>query len=404
MASALREILNPDVSDGAPLPGVDELPRSILYSIAADIGGVGLATTAQEGLRAAADGGILGRAIAYSNRQSEVAPSLIKSLAWHPVRLLANIERQTYYGAKKQYLDWIAARQLRRGRHDCFHGWSGESLRTLIEARSRRVPSMIEIPTWHRNKFRRKAFYTMSERDRPDTWRNRVRVTRQQMLTEYEMADLVLVQSEMAAESFLEMGREAERIFYVGRGVDPARFRPAQYPDRFRLVFVGALKKRKGVHHLLEAWSRLGLKDAELVLVGAVHEEVRPALDQYADATVILPGHVADVREYLEHASAFVFVSECEGSAKATYEAAACALPAITTRESGDVVVDGETGVVIPANDADALAGAIESFHHNRDKLPVMGAAARARVDRELTWEHHRRRLLHAYAELKRRG
>jgi glycosyltransferase involved in cell wall biosynthesis len=99
-----------------------------------------------------------------------------------------------------------------------------------------------------------------------------------------------------------------------------------------------------------------------------------------------------------------VFISECEGSAKATYEAAACALPAISTRESGDVVIDGETGVVIPANDPDALVDAIAEFYENRDKLPAMGAAARARVERELTWDHHRRRLLHAYAELKRRS
>lgn len=404
MAAALAEILNPDVSDGAPMPAAAELPASVLYSIAADIGGVGLAKTAEQGLLAPARAGVLGRAVAYANRQREIDPWKVKSLALHPVRLLANLDRETYYGAKKQYLDWVTARVLRRGGFDCFHGWSGDSLRTLVAARQRRLPSMIEIPTWHRNKFRRKGFYTLSERGRPDSWRERVRVTRQQMLSEYELADLVLVQSEMAAESFLAMGRGPGRIFYVGRGVDPDHFRPSRYPDRFRLVFVGSLKKRKGVHHLLEAWAKLALPDAELVLVGAVHREMRPYLDLHMTGSVTLPGHLGDVREYLERASAFVFVSECEGSAKATYEAAACALPAITTRESGDVVVDGETGVVIPANDPAALADAVRDFYDNRDKLPAMGAAARIRVERELTWEHHRRRLLHAYAELKRRG
>lgn len=404
MATATAHILNPDVSDGAALPCADQLPQSVLYAIAADIGGVGLAKTAGEGLLAAARAGILSRAVAYGNRQREIDPWKIQSLAMHPVRLLANIDRSTYYGAKKQYLDWVAARALRRGDHDCFHGWSGDSLRTLVAARASGVPSMVEIPTWHRNKFKRKSFYTQSERGRPDTWRERTKVTRQQMLSEYELADLVLVQSQMAAESFLEMGRDPERIFYVGRGVDPAHFRPARYPDIFRLVFVGSLKKRKGVHHLLEAWSKLALTDAELVLVGSVHDEMRPYLDRFKTDSVKLVGHVADVREQLGVASAFVFASECEGSAKATYEAAACALPAITTRESGDVVVDGETGVVIPANDPAALADAVRDFYDHRDRLPAMGAAARARVERELTWEHHRRRLLHAYAELKRRG
>jgi len=404
MPTALGEILNPAVTDGAPLPSADELPESVLYSIAADIGGVGLAKTAAEGSLAAFRAGVLGKVVAYSNHQREIDRRKIKSLALHPARLLSNMKRETYYAAKKQYLDWIAARELKRGDYDCFHGWSSDSLRTLIAARSRGVPSMIEIPTWHRNKFNKKPFYTQKERDRPDTWRERIKVSRQQMLTEYDMADLVLVQSEMSAETFIEMGRDPSRIFYVGRGVDPDHFRPARYPDRFTLVFVGSLKKRKGVHHLLRAWSKLGLKDAELVLVGNVHDEVRDALTKYQNDTVRLTGQVSDVREQLENASAFVFVSELEGSAKATYEAAACALPAITTRESGDVVVDGETGVVIPANDPDALADAIRDFYDNRDKLPAMGAAARARVESELTWEHHRRRLLHAYAELKRRG
>ncbi len=404
MPSALELIHNPDVRDGVPLPSAGELPRSVLYAIAADLGGVGLATTAAQGALAPYRAGILGKAVAYANRQREIDRHLVRSLALSPVRLLSNLDRETYYGAKKQYLAKVAARELKRGDHDAFHGWSGDSLDTLIAARTRRVRSMIEIPTWHRNKFRTKPFYTKTERERRRSWRGDLRVDRQQMLTEYDLADLVLVQSEMAAESFLHAGRDPHRIFYVGRGVDVDRFQPARYPDTFRLVFVGSLKKRKGVHHLLKAWHGLALKDAELILVGTAHAEMRDALTRYQTESVRLVGQVDDVRPHLESASAFVFVSECEGSAKATYEAAASALPAITTRESGDVVVDGETGVVIPANDPDALAAAIDDFYRNRDQLPAMGAAARARAERQLTWEHHRRRLLHAYAELRRRG
>ena len=53
MARALDEILNPDVRDGAPLPSRAELPDSVLYAIAANMGGVGLATTAEQGVLAA---------------------------------------------------------------------------------------------------------------------------------------------------------------------------------------------------------------------------------------------------------------------------------------------------------------------------------------------------------------
>ncbi len=391
---------NPDVTDGAPLPAPASLPRNLLYSIAADIGGVGLPTTAAEGTLAAYRAGFLGKAIGYRNGQREIPGSRIKSLSLHPVRLLANIDRETYYGARKQYLDWITSRELRRRptSYDCFHGWSSDSLRTLITARQLNVPSLIEIPTWHRNKFRRKPFYTKTERSEGDSWKSRLHISRQQMITEYRLADLLLVQSTMAAESFLADGVDPSRIFIVARGVDPEKFRPATPPPIFRLVFVGALIKRKGIHHLLKAWHALKLKDAELVLVGTVHKEIEPYLKEYKTDSVRLPGFVPNVREKLENASAFVFTSECEGSAKATYEAAACALPQITTRESGDVVVDGLNGILIPANDPDSLAEAIRHFHAHPEILPPMARAARTRILERFTWEHHRRRLLHAYA------
>ena len=63
------------------------LPRHLLYSIFARIGGSGLDTDAFETLRASYRGGFLGKAIAYDNRQKEIPASLIHSLRWHPVRL-----------------------------------------------------------------------------------------------------------------------------------------------------------------------------------------------------------------------------------------------------------------------------------------------------------------------------
>src|SRR5256712_12541338 len=88
------------------------LPKSLLYSIFARIGGSGLDTDAFETLRASYRGGFLGKAIAYDNRQQEIPRSFIHSLRWHPVRLISFLDRPYYYGAKKKYLDWIASRHL----------------------------------------------------------------------------------------------------------------------------------------------------------------------------------------------------------------------------------------------------------------------------------------------------
>ena len=88
------------------------LPKHLLYSIFARIGGSGLDTDAFETLRASYRGGFLGKAVAYDNRQKEIPARFIDSLRWHPVRLLSAMDRPYYYGAKKKYLDWIASRHL----------------------------------------------------------------------------------------------------------------------------------------------------------------------------------------------------------------------------------------------------------------------------------------------------
>ncbi|MBA2435317.1 MAG: hypothetical protein H0V54_09620, partial [Chthoniobacterales bacterium] len=115
-----------------------------MYSIFARIGGSGLDTDAFETLRASYRGGFLGKAVAYDNRQTEIPASKIHSLRWHPVRLLSSLESPYYYGAKKKYLDWIAARQLATGRYDMFHSWSGDCLLSLREAQKRGIPSILE--------------------------------------------------------------------------------------------------------------------------------------------------------------------------------------------------------------------------------------------------------------------
>src|SRR5260370_18243060 len=131
-------------------PRAASLPKSLLYSIFARIGGWGLDTDAFETLRASYRGGFLGKAIAYDNRQNEIPASKIRSLRWHPVRLLSSLDRPYYYGAKKKYLDWIASRELGTGQYDLFHSWSGDCLESLRVAQRKGVASIVEIPTSHR--------------------------------------------------------------------------------------------------------------------------------------------------------------------------------------------------------------------------------------------------------------
>jgi glycosyltransferase involved in cell wall biosynthesis len=200
----------------------------------------------------------------------------------------------------------------------------------------------------------------------------------------------------MAADTFRVLGFANEKLYSMPQGVDINRFQPGTSPPLFRAVFVGALIKRKGVHTLVEAWKRLKLMDAELWLAGQPHDEIRSSLTDLPENLKIL-GFRKDVENVYRAGSVHVFPSSLEGSAKTTYEAAACGLAQITTREAGDVVVDGLNGVVIPPNDVDALARAIQLLYDRPDLVRRYGAAGRERVVKNFTWDHFRERVVGAY-------
>jgi glycosyltransferase involved in cell wall biosynthesis len=376
-----------------------KLPHSVLYAVNARVGGKGFDTVALETLRGINP--ILGRAVCYGLRTSEFDRAKVKSLQFHPVRLLSNLDSKYYYAAKKRAVDRVAARLLAKGRYDLFHGWSGEARHCLRLARAAGIPTVLEIPTWHRQKGRQLPYKTKEEladeqAPAPTRWLNRILISRHESLEEYELADLIVVLSEKAAETFRVLGVPADKLYWNSHGVDADEFMPGVFPDRFRAVFVGALIKRKGVHHLIEAWKKLALPEAELWLAGHPHDEIRPYLEGLPSNVRVL-GFTRDIPSLYRQCSVHVFPSECEGSAKSVCEAAACGLPQITTRESGDIVVDGVNGLIVPPNDPEAIIEALRTLSARPDLIREYGRAARERALKLFTWNHYRERLLGAY-------
>src|SRR5256885_3154155 len=265
----LGETLNPPAPPVCPAPVARTLPRRLLYSIFARIGGSGLATGAFETLRASYPPGFLGKAAAYDYRQKEIPASFIHSLRWHPVRLISFLYPPYYYGAKKKYLDWIASRHLATGRYDLFHSWSGDCLRSLQVAKQLGIPSIVEIPTWHRDGGKAKVgrpeiAKSTSSASGFQKWKQGLLLNRKRFVEEYKLADLLLVLSEIAADTFRARGFPKEKLFYLPRGVDGGRLKPGQPPANFPAVFARALITRKSIYHALEAWHRLNLPDSQL--------------------------------------------------------------------------------------------------------------------------------------------
>jgi glycosyltransferase involved in cell wall biosynthesis len=105
------------------------------------------------------------------------------------------------------------------------------------------------------------------------------------------------------------------------------------------------------------------------------------------EESVRLLGHRPDIESVLEALDVFVQPSRSEGMSNTILEAMASGLPVVATHVGGadEMVVDGETGVLVPAHDAQALASALERLVISEALRQNMGAAGRNRVQLEFS-------------------
>ena len=221
---------------------------------------------------------------------------------------------------------------------------------------------------------------------------------------EHELADYLFVGSEYAKETYVSTGRDPETIFVCPYGFEPRMFAktPADCERRFTVVFAGQLTPRKGVHHLVEAWRKAGLRDAALRLVGPIDPVMARLVDTWRRE---IPGLEVmggvpkiDLPRIFGAAHVFALPSVADAQPLACFEAMACGLPAIVTTAMGsrEVVRDGVDGFVVEPGHSDALAERLCTLHDNRDLAASLGRSARARVD-EFTWQRYEARFSAAY-------
>ena len=153
------------------------------------------------------------------------------------------------------------------------------------------------------------------------------------------------------------------------------------------LLFFGLVRAYKGLHTLLQAYGRVAEKlDATLLIVGEFYEDRAPydaeisALGIGARVRVIdryIPDE--DVEVYFRAADLVVLPYRSATQSGITQTAFAFERPVVVTAVGGlpDVVDDGVTGYVVPPDNAEALAGAIERFFAS-DAAGAMSAAIRA--------------------------
>ena len=196
------------------------------------------------------------------------------------------------------------------------------------------------------------------------------------------------------------------RIFYIPNGVDTNLFYPASDTQKRQIrlqlnlpldktvyVFTGKITRRKGIDTLLAAWldAVQTRRQAVLVIAGSGTGQ-KDSLEQYAQAfisehqlqtSVIMTGAVDNVADYLRAADVFVFPSRWEGLPNSLLEAMAVALICIASDIEGvnEIIIPGETGILVPAGDAAAWSRALDAIDQSRNRVLAENAAAVIRHD-----------------------
>src|SRR5262249_34717308 len=200
------------------------------------------------------------------------------------------------------------------------------------------------------------------------------------------LPDHLFCVSRDTARLSMEQGVPASRVRTIRNGIDLDRFSYAGPRTDGPIVAVARLSPEKGIEGLLRA-AALALRECpslrfEIAGDGpCLSELTRLALQLGVSDRVRFLGQVRDVPGLLARASIFVLPSESEGVALTLLEAMAKGLPVVATRVGGncEVVVEGETGLLVPARDPNALASALLRLRDPGIAL-AMGQAGRRRV------------------------
>jgi glycosyltransferase involved in cell wall biosynthesis len=221
------------------------------------------------------------------------------------------------------------------------------------------------------------------------------------------LADLFVCVSEDSARLTVRHGVAARRVVTIRNGIDLARFAYAGPAAGGPAVTVARLSPEKGIDHLVRAAALVVRQDPSFRLLVAGGGACLAALQELAGALgvgeqVRFLGQVRDIPGLLASAGLFVLPSLSEGVSLTLLEAMARGLPVVTTRVGGnpEVVAEGETGLLVPAQDPATLAAAILELRRDPERGRRMGLAGRERVERHFDV----RRMVVAYEALYREG
>ena len=254
-----------------------------------------------------------------------------------------------------------------------------------------------------------------------------------------ESADAIIAVSKGSREDILACypAIDPARVQVIYNGIDAAQYTPDRNtdvlerygidPDRPSVVFVGRITRQKGVPYLVDAALQFD-DSAQLVLCAGAPDtpEIAAEVEQKVDRLRAERGNViwldqmlpkAEVIQLLSHATVFACPSIYEPLGIVNLEAMACEAAVVATATGGivEVVVDGETGLLVPFEQAEGdivprdpegfvagIAERVNALVADPDRARAMGRAGRERAVTEFDWGAIARQTSEVYAGLVR--
>lgn len=225
-------------------------------------------------------------------------------------------------------------------------------------------------------------------------------------------ANLFHVFSSRDLKSLSKLGVVKDKIRIIPHGVDINALKPSRERhshNAVRIVWVGRIASNKGLNVLLRAVKILKneFRNFELLIAGEVWEnDYYQELVRYKDAMglheVRFLGFIENLTHFLQQGDIFVMPSFEETFGIVNLEAMACGLPVVASAIGAipEIVVESETGYLVPPGDTEALADKLRPLIRDAKLRRSMGRNGRRRAESNFSLEDMCKSILKVYQEL----
>ena len=243
-----------------------------------------------------------------------------------------------------------------------------------------------------------KAPVAIAERGDPYNYWGKSEKKLRQFQKLYSRADGYFFQTDDAREYYRSQGIDVTNSQVIPNAINPLFLSSPKKDytvDNKLVVGIGRFSKQKNFHSLIKAFAKVHESFPEHRLVIYGDGPLRPEYQQLIESlglqkVVDLPGYINDIPSKIINASVFALSSDYEGMPNALAEAMALGVPCVSTDcpVGGPkfLIKDGENGLLVPVNDPDALAAAINKLLSNLALAESIGRQA-TRIADDLTPE-----------------